>query len=352
MNPYTPIHKLSGPAQAKPHPGMEALRAAKFREFGILTEELQGRFLLTRHTRNWIVAAGTGYPDIQCRPEGYMHDTQDPDEIRASIQAHADLLEDIYQARLCPEPLSAELLKTWHGRITGPQNGQIQRLDNDRFQRIPLIKGDWKIRGNYKIIPGRGRIEFCEPDQVEAEIAAFVAEDQKHQSRPPIERAAWQLRTLHHIHPFQDGNTRTSFMLAARTLICAGLPPIIPDPADPAEYHEWHNAMDQDDLTAITQAANTLLNTACQRWGEAEGRLRWHQNAILLGSGGISPDGQCIRPSQVRGRTIATETEKAQEDLQVWRIKMDAPFSPPKTPEEWREAIHGEPPLPEGCIIY
>lgn len=337
---------MSAPAATQNLPGIHAWRQAKFREFAIFAEQAQGRFLLDKLSREWIIAAGAGYPRIQCASNAY--DTQDPAEIRASIEAHASLLEEFHRERHVPQNLTPETLQGWHGRITAPQKYHVILRPNGEKARIPLIRGAWKTRRNYKISASGRRIEFCRPEDAEAEVRAFLTENEHQVHRKPAEQAIWQFHHLHRIHPFQDGNTRTSFMLMANTLIRAGLPPIIPDPKNTEEFMAWRNAMDKDNLEELTHTAMETLRNTQAEWDKAESEIRKGESAALKGSGGIAPNGYCIRPDPYTGRTISCPAERREEFFARLR-ESNKPFPIPQSPNAWEAAIAGEMKLPRGC---
>lgn len=156
-------------------------------------------------------------------------------------------------------------------------NALLSEWDIKRIHQLILKNIDDKNAGVYrKINVTISGADHIPPDalQVESEMSAFIAHYQAQLSNlHPIERAARVHAEFVKIHPFTDGNGRTSRLLMNLELMKSGFPPVVMPVEKRLAYYE---ALD----TAHTQSNYTpFLSLVCDVV-EAGFHPYWHALGI------------------------------------------------------------------------
>lgn len=115
-----------------------------------------------------------------------------------------------------------------------------------------------------------------EPAEMYHQIKAFYLDlEQKGRALDPIELAAWTHAEFVRIHPFQDGNGRTSRLIMNYQLLTAGFPAV-----DIAKEHrlEYFRALEayavDGDLTSFTEMIAALVEQRLDQYLEMIGQVQ------------------------------------------------------------------------------
>ena len=175
------------------------------RAFAIETGQIEGLYTLRRGVTEQLIAEGfEGVRAVHAVEPGLSDET-----LRGLLQDQHDAIELVFEAASGQRPLTHHSLKSWHQLPTRHQEYAPGVRDGRRV-RIPLRRGDYKVRPNN---PRRfdGFVhEYCPPEQTRSEMDRLL---EMHHSAtadrglPTDVEAAW----LHHElrpHPPLPGRQR------------------------------------------------------------------------------------------------------------------------------------------------
>lgn len=268
--------------QCKHPDALEKLKAIEIREFAINSEQAQMRFTITNETRESILIEGVEGVNIRCKPDPRA-ETSNPKEIQKCLISEIKLLEEMVQKGQQQDELSQELIKDWHQRLTEHQS-----------EPQNLRKGEHKFDANWKRY-SKDRVQiFCEPYETASEMAEFL-EINRRLNAPAEFRAPWQTYCLHRIHPFQDGNSRTSRIISARELVSKNLPPVSLHEDQNNQLFAAYIAADDGNLNPIITLMQNKLHSVMET--RIKGILAWNQGKNLLVTQKDTKNAVCIQPN-------------------------------------------------------
>ncbi len=158
--------------------------------------------------------------------------------LRGLLEDQEETLKVVFDLAARREPLGHHALKSLHQMLVRHQDSAVGTLGlTGRRIRIPLRKGDYKLRPNNPRRPDGSVHEYCPPEQVRSELDRLLEFHRSHEERdlPTEVEAAWLHHEFVRIHPFQDGNGRMSRLLVAYVFAREGeFPPIISAVRKPA----------------------------------------------------------------------------------------------------------------------
>lgn len=232
---------------------LQWLREQTNRAFAIANEEMEGQFRLTPDTRVRYINRGTkGLAQMDFLSVGpeINPGTKTLEEVRENVrkvlhdetQAIAIAQQDAIEGR----PLSQQWIKDMHGLLTRnqPYARAVAQVEGLGAQDgvVPLLSGDYKKVDNDVLLLDGSIQQYCPmgPRVIEEmERLLEMHRENLAQGTPPEAEAAWMMRQLKHIHPFQDGNSRTSRVLMCFVLLRHMMPAVM--------LHPGHDALVLDD---------------------------------------------------------------------------------------------------------
>ncbi|MDD9872143.1 MAG: Fic family protein [Deltaproteobacteria bacterium] len=277
IRPYRPIEKQPRTALFQRHPNVtealgeyqEALRSLKGnaeaitqleflrqqtnRAFAIANEEMEGQFRLSPDTRVRYINRGTkGLAEMDFLSVGpeINPGTKTPEEVRENVrkvlhdetQAISIAQQDAIEGR----PLTQQWIKDMHGLLTRnqPYARAVAQVEGLGAQDgvVPLRSGDYKRVDNDVLLLDGSIQQYCPMGPMvieEMERLLVMHRENLAQGTPPEAEAAWMMRQLKHIHPFQDGNSRTSRVLMCFILLRHMMPAVM--------LHPGHDGLILDD---------------------------------------------------------------------------------------------------------
>ena len=201
------------------------------RAFAIETGQIEGLYLFRHGVTEQLVTEG--FEGVRGE-HSVRSDLGDPDDrtLRGLLEDQQATLEAVCDLAKDGTPLSHTTIKGLHAIVTRHQDTAtgIHGITCERI-RIPLRKGDYKIRPNNPRRMDGFVHEYCPPEQVDSEMDAFLEFHRSHADRqlPTEVEAAWLHHAFVRIHPFQDGNGRLSRLLVAYAFARNGeFPPVVP----------------------------------------------------------------------------------------------------------------------------
>ena len=201
------------------------------RAYSIETGQIEGLYLFRHGVTEQLVTEG--FEGVRGE-HSVRSDLGDPDDrtLRGLLEDQQATLEAVCDLAKDGTPLSHTTIKGLHAIVTRHQDTAtgIHGITRERI-RIPLRKGDYKIRPNNPRRMDGFVHEYCPPEQVDSEMDAFLEFHRSHADRqlPTEVEAAWLHHAFVRIHPFQDGNGRLSRLLVAYAFARNGeFPPVVP----------------------------------------------------------------------------------------------------------------------------
>ena len=258
------------------------------RAFAIETGEIEGLYLLRRGVSETLITEGF---------EGVRgtHSVTDIDDatLRGLLQDQEAALEMLFAHVKDERPLTCSAIREWHALLTRHQANATGIDPFGNRVRVPLRRGEWKIRPNNPRRADGHVHEYCPPEQVQTEMDRFLAFHEGHRDldlAPELE-AAWLHHEFVRIHPFQDGNGRISRLLMAYAYAKAGeFPPVIPAQNKPG-YIDSLEAADEGDFAAFVRYLGGLASLRSEEAAvRAEGILRGRTH-YRHGNGGVTSNG-------------------------------------------------------------
>lgn len=223
---------------------LQWLREQENRAFAIANEEMEGQFRLSRDTR--VKYINRGITDPEEIRFTYVGPELDPKRERGAVTRETimKVLEDETQAIAIAQqdaiegrPLSQQWIKDMHGLLTRhqPYARAVAQVEGLGAQEgvVPLRSGDYKKVDNDVLLPDKSIQEYCPMGPMvieEMERLLQMHEANLAQGTAPEAEAAWMMRQLKHIHPFQDGNSRTSRVLMCFILLRHMMPAVMLHP--------------------------------------------------------------------------------------------------------------------------
>ena len=273
IRPYRPIEKQPRTALFQRHPNVtealgeyqEALRTVagdpealkqlqwlreqENRAFAVANTEMERHFTLTPEARAQYIDRGIEDPEaIQFSFIGKEFDPKG--EARSAhrkialgvLQDQAEGIAITRQDEAECRPLTQQWIKDMHGLLTRhqPHARSVAKVEGLGAQdgTIPMVSGQYKKTDNDVALPDGSIQQYCPMGPMvieEMERLLQMHEENFAQGTAPETEAAWMMRQLKHIHPFQDGNSRTSRMLMCFVLLRHMLPIIIFSPVEHRE---------------------------------------------------------------------------------------------------------------------
>lgn len=266
------------------------------RAFAIETGQIEGLYLLKTGVIETLIAEGF---------EGVKgaHSVMDVSDqtLKGLLQDQEAALEMMFAHVSDKRPLTGSAIKEWHALLTRHQASATGITPFGKRIKIPLRKGQYKIRPNNPRRRDGFVHEYCPPEQVEQQMEKFLAFHNGHRefALVPEVEAAWLHHEFVRIHPFQDGNGRISRMLMAYAYARAGeFPPIIPA----QNKLGYINALEAADEGNFPAFVNYLGGLAAPRSDEASLRAEGildNRTHFRHGNGGITHNGVYHPPEEL-----------------------------------------------------
>ncbi len=168
------------------------------------------------------------------------------------LRDQKDALDGVFAFVKSDRSLSVSYIKELHAALLRSQDTTDGLDAQGRSVELPLLKGTWKIQGNYPVRDGV-TYTYCSPEQVGSEMDRMVQMHSDHiKANVPTEvQAAWLHHRFTQIHPFQDGNGRVARAIASLVLVKDGLFPLVVTRDDKPKYLDALEAADQGDLKPL-----------------------------------------------------------------------------------------------------
>ncbi|KAL7749871.1 hypothetical protein RI367_004747 [Sorochytrium milnesiophthora] len=204
-----------------------------------------------------IVRAGISLPDRVHIAPGY--DTDDPQQIADILVSsqkalqYVQLLAENGRKNESLDWLNAQLIIDVHRILM--QHSRLQTGRDGTRYLVPT--GFWR-RSNVLVTPASGvPLFFHRPSDVAANVERMIDMIRSHlrhgSGSNPFIAAAWLHHMLISIHPFQDGNGRTTRIIASIPLLLADLPPISIDSQAKPGYYRALDSANAGDLYPLVQ---------------------------------------------------------------------------------------------------
>ena len=259
------------------------------RAFAIETGQIEGLYLLLRGVTESLITEG-----FEGARGAHSAIDIDDDSLRGLLTDQEAALGMMFAHVKDERPLTDSAIREWHALLTRHQASATGIDPFGNRVRIPLRRGEWKIRPNNPRRADGHVHEYCPPEQVQAEIDRFLAFHDGHRSLglAPEMEAAWLHHEFVRIHPFQDGNGRVSRLLMAHAYAKAGeFPPIIPAQNKMA-YIDSLEAADEGNFMAFVNHLGALAalrseSAAVRAEGILRGRTHYRHCNGGITSGGV-----------------------------------------------------------------
>lgn len=181
--------------------------------------------------------------------------TPNPDTAASMIEDHQQAVEGVFDFVKGNRTLSTGYVKELHALMTRHQE-TVEGVDAfGRETRVPLRRGDYKLRPNNPMRPDGTLHQYCPPEHVASEMDRLIAMHLGHQNQgvaPEVE-AAWLHHRFTQIHPFQDGNGRIARALATLVFVREGWFPLVVRDRDRARYIDALEAADAGNLADLAE---------------------------------------------------------------------------------------------------
>ena len=268
------------------------------RNFVIQTGQIEGLYFFRPEVTEQLVTEG--FESVR-GAHSARSDLGDPDDrtLRGLLDDQEETLEAVLDMARGGKPLSHTTIKSLHAILTRHQDTAvgIHGITGERI-RIPLRKGDYKIRPNNPRRDDGFIYEYCPPEQVDSEMDAFLEFHRSHADRelPTEVEAAWLHHAFVRIHPFQDGNGRISRLLVAYAFARKGeLPPVVPAAGKESYLRRLERADEGDLRPFISYLALCSLDYTAAGVRLARSILRGRTH-LRHGNGGVTSNGKYYPP--------------------------------------------------------
>lgn len=228
------------------------------REWAIETGLIERLYTLDRDITQMLIEHGIKAALI---PHG---STPNPDTVVSMIEDHQQAVDGVFEFVKGDRTLSTSYVKELHHLMTRHQE-MVEGVDAfGRETRVPLRRGDYKLRPNNPMRPDGTVHHYCPPEHVASEMDRLIAMHMSHQNQgvaPEVE-AAWLHHRFTQIHPFQDGNGRIARALATLVFVREGWFPLVVRDRDRARYIDALEAADAGDLADLVEYFASLQKDA------------------------------------------------------------------------------------------
>ena len=265
------------------------------RAFAIETGQIEDLYHLRRGVTEQLITEG--FEGVR----GAHSATGDLDDntLRGLLEDQEETLQIVFDMARGGTPLSNTTIKGLHAILTRHQETAvgIHGVTGERV-RIPLRKGDYKIRPNNPRRQDGFVHEYCPPEQVDSEMDMFLRFHQTHAERelPTEVEAAWLHHAFVRIHPFQDGNGRISRLLVAYAFVRNGeFPPVITAQGKPG-YIDMLEAADDGDIRPFVRYLADLSTLSTRRAILLGRQILKGRDRMRHGNGGVTANGKYYPP--------------------------------------------------------
>lgn len=243
--------RAEAPEEAREHAGRTAIRYA-----GTDTGAIEGLYTTDRgftrtvaiEAAHWEAAAAERGPNAAAL-------------IKDQIEAYEWLLDLVTESR----PVTEHVVRELHTILCRSQETYVVHTELGTQER-PLPKGEYKRFPNNPTSLATGQVHhYAPPDLVAPEVRRLVASlsGAEYAAAHPVVQAAYLHYGLAAIHPFADGNGRTSRALASVPLYRALRVPLMILRDERDEYLDALGRADAGDLAAFVRfVAERVVDTA------------------------------------------------------------------------------------------
>ena len=137
------------------------------------------------------------------------------------LQDHLEAIQFVFDVVKEDRPLTKGFILALHQLTTRNQDYAEGRDQFGNKTKIPLRRGQFKVRENNPTREDGTKIFYCPPEHVDAEMDRLIEiyEQLEADRIHPLIVASWVHHAFTTIHPFQDGNGRVIRLIASLILI-------------------------------------------------------------------------------------------------------------------------------------
>ena len=265
------------------------------RAFAIETGQVEDLYRLKRGVTEQLIAEGFEGVRGAHSSIGELSD----ETLRGLLDDQEFTLQAVFDLAVHRTELGHHQMKELHQKLTEHQKDAtgIHGITGKRI-RIPLIRGNYKIRPNNPRRLDGFVHEYCPPEQVRSELDRLFELHRGIAARnlPTEVEAAWLHHEFVRIHPFQDGNGRMSRLLVAYVFTRNGEFPPVVQAARKGEYIDMLETADEGDLRPFVRyLADLSEDQTRSALRSAESVLRG-RNRLRHGNGGVTRDRKYYPP--------------------------------------------------------
>jgi Fic family protein/uncharacterized protein (DUF433 family) len=137
------------------------------------------------------------------------------------LKDHLEAIDFVFDVVKDDRPLSVSFIKQLHQLVTRHQSYAEGRDQFGNKLKIPLLRGEFKVRENNPTRDDGTMVMYCPPEHVASEMDNLVSIylDLVQKGIHPLIIASWFHHAFTTIHPFQDGNGRVARLLATLVFV-------------------------------------------------------------------------------------------------------------------------------------
>ena len=269
------------------------------RAFAIETGQIENLDILRRGVTEQLITEG--FEGVR-GTHSLIGDLSD-NALRGLLEDQQETLEAVFDLAAGKRPLTHHTCKALHQILTRHQATAVglHGLTGERV-RIPLRKGDYKIRPNNPRRQDGFVHEYCPPEQVRSELDRLLDFHESHAERdlPTEVEAAWLHHEFARVHPFQDGNGRMSRLLMAYVFVRNGeFPPVISAQGKPAYIRMLETADEGDLRPFIRHLAGLAIPSVTDATDLANQILKGRKHMRNTNGGVTTADGRYYSPEPI-----------------------------------------------------